>query len=87
MHPLEKLKAEFKAIGREVTEATSVSLIIHETDYLPKLLIIKKLIGWEVYTIPKRIIITFKELEPGKLIQKLEKANFLSEYLILKSLK
>lgn len=87
MHPINTLEAELKAIGRKVTITTSISLIVHETEYLPKLLIIKKINGWEVYTIPKRIIITFKEMEPGKLIEKLAKANYLSEYLNFNALK
>lgn len=87
MNHIKALEAEFKAIGRETTVITSVSLAIHETDYLPKLLIFKKIIGWEVYTVPKRIIITFKEMEAKDLIKKLAKANYLSEQLNLNSLK
>jgi hypothetical protein len=86
MHPINSIAAEFKAIGRDVTQITSVSLIIHETDYLPKLIIYKKLQGWEVHTEPKRIIITFKEIEAKQLIQKLAKANYLSEQLKFSSL-
>lgn len=87
MNHIKQLEAEFKGIGRETTIITKVSLAIHETEYLPKLLIFKKIIGWEVYTVPKRIIITFKEIEVKQLMQKLAKANYLSEQINFNLLK
>lgn len=87
MTAIESLKAEFKAIGRDCHQVTTTTLNVLQTDYLPQLIIFKKLIGWEVHTVPKRIIISFKEMDPQTLVTKLGKANYLSEKINFNLLK
>ena len=81
MTAIESLKAEFKALGRNSREITIISLKVEATEYLPQLIIHKLVLGWEVHTIPKKIIITYKEMDAKTLIAKLKKANFLSEQI------
>ena len=87
MSEIEALQAELQSIGRECHQVTSVTLNVLKTDYLPQLIIFKKLIGWEVHTNPKRIIITFKEMDAKSLVSKLSKANFLSEQINFDAIK
>ena len=87
MTNIKSLQAEFEALGRNCREITIISLSVEKTDYLPQLIIHKLVIGWEVHTIPKKLIITFKEMDAKTLIAKLEKANFLSDQINFNLLK
>lgn len=73
------VEAEFIKIGRKTNISGNDSLIVFESNLKPRLLIKINEEGFEVYTIPKRILVTIKPMKVKQFMQKLEKLNYLSE--------
>ena len=87
MNDLKELAASMEAQGRQIIVCTDKSIMALQSQDKPQLLIIRTEEGWEVYTVPKRIIVTFKPLTIPRLMEKLQKLNYLSEQINFNLLK
>jgi len=87
MNDLKALAAAMEAQGRQIIFCTEKSIMALQSQDKPQLLIIRTEEGWEVYAIPKRVIVTFKPLTIPRLMEKLQKLNYLSEQINFNLLK